>query len=174
MKYILFFSLLSISIFAKGLYFPEMIKAEFIQKITSPDKKVETIYKGDMILLKNGSGIWNYYSPDRKVVCTHNNDITVVNHSLEQVNYFSTGTLNLKRLFIKAKPLAQNGVWLTKYDRKYTIKVDNEGKIEQIAFIDDVDNIVNIRLLNVNYSDNPNIKVDTQCHFPSSYDIITN
>ncbi len=165
---ITWFALLS----AGGITLSSGMEAQFVQKITNPKKKVIR-YEG-RVLMDNGARFkWNYIKPTKKEVCSDGKRVIVVDHDLEQVSYYRMDKgFDLGAVLKKAKHYKDN-LYTARYrGRTYTIAVDPKGRVEQIAYRDDMDNVVNIHLYKLKtYSKSPGAAAFL-CPYPKSYDVI--
>lgn len=165
---ITWFALLS----AGGITLSSGMEAQFVQKITNPKKKVIR-YEGN-VLMDNGARFkWSYLKPSKKEVCSDGKRVMVVDHDLEQVSYYRMDRgFDLTAVLKKAKHYKDN-LYTARYrGRTYTIAVDPKGRVEQIAYRDDMDNVVNIHLYKLKtYSKSP-AAAAFRCPYPKSYDVI--
>ncbi|WP_295420807.1 LolA-like outer membrane lipoprotein chaperone [Sulfurovum sp.] len=172
MRLILWMAAVSIYAFASAITLPENFTANFTQKITNPKKKVIN-YSGkvrfsDKTLLK-----WKYLEPTKKEVCTNGLEVLIVDHDLEQVsNYLINKGFNLSEVLKKAKPHSKN-VYVAEYEgKKYTIQVDAKGRLQSVAYFDDLENKVQIVFKNVKYGKGKLPSKTMKCNYPKDYDII--
>jgi len=172
MKAILLILAASAVTFANAIMLPENFTASFVQKITNPKKKVIN-YSGkvrfsDKTLLK-----WEYLEPTKKEVCTNGLELLVVDHDLEQVsNYLINKGFNLTEVLKKAKPHSKN-IYVAEYQgKKYTIQVDAKGRLQSVAYFDDLENKVQIVFTKVKYGKGKLPAKTMQCNYPEAYDII--
>ena len=172
MKYFLILASAFLWLFAGGITLSPGMEAQFVQKITNPKKKVIR-YEG-RVLMDNGSRFkWSYTQPTKKEVCSDGKRVMVVDHDLEQVSYYRMDRgFDLGAVLKKAKHY-KNNLYTARYrGRTYTIAVDPEGRVEQIAYRDDMDNIVNIHLYKVKTFSRPPSAARFHCSYPKSYDVI--
>ena len=172
MRILLFILTANIYIYAATISLPENFTANFTQKITNPKKKVIN-YSGkvrfsDKTLLK-----WEYLKPTKKEVCTNGLELLVVDHDLEQVsNYLINKGFNLTEVLKKAKPHSEN-IYVAEYQgKKYTIQVDAKGRLQSVAYFDDLENKVQIVFTKVKYAKGKLPAETMQCNYPDTYDII--
>ena len=172
MRYLWLSVLFSFVLWAKGPLLPEHFSANFEQTITNPKGKV-IHYKGSVLYGGESRMKWHYTTPTKKEVCTDGKALTVVDHDLEQVSFYQVKKpFNLQEILKKAKPYKKE-IYLAVYEGKtYTVKVDAKGRIESAAYYDDLDNKVQILFRKVRYGKGRLPRKKTQCHYPSSYDII--
>jgi len=151
---------------------PEHFQADFIQKVTNPKKKVIT-YEGSMRFSDKNRLKWIYTSPTKKEVCTDGKELTVVDHDLEQVSYYLIDKgLDLLSILREAKKYKDN-IYLANYqNRRYTIQVDNDSRIQSVAYFDDLDNKVQIVFRKMKYGKGSPESSDMNCTAPKTYDVI--
>ena len=169
----LFVSLLvSLMGMAGGIKIPVSFSAHFTQKITTPHKKIIQ-YSGTVLLNSSGALKWHYSKPTQKEVCSNGKVFTIVDHDLEQVSFYALEhSLDLAVILKKAKHHKGILYVATYQGVLYTFALDKKGQIEQIAYKDSLDNVVNIRFLKMRYRSRPYPDSKMQCPYPSSYDII--
>lgn len=176
---------LAFSLFASAssIEVPTAFKTSFRQKITNPDKKVIE-YRGKLLLNSTGDLKWSYTSPTKKEVCSSNQNFVVVDHDLEQVSFYTLDkSLDLPEILRNARPQKAAGSNAADYTNKlyvanidgknYTIGLDSRGRIDQIAYKDDMDNIVNIHFENMKYLSKSYSGSKMECKYPSSYDTMS-
>ena len=173
MRYLFVLFLLSLSIAqAAKVKLPVSFRADFTQKITSVKKKTIN-YSGRVLLNSSGRLKWIYKKPTQKEVCSDKKIFIVVDHDLEQVSFYKIDkALNLASIIKNARHY-KGRLYTAKFaDVTYTFSIDKKGRIDQLAYKDDLDNIVNIHFLNIKYSNKPNPISKMQCPYPIDYDII--
>ncbi len=160
------------SLNAGAIKIPVAFKANFIQQVKNPKGKVIK-YKGSVIFNSPSSTKWNYTSPTKKEVCSQGKQVIVIDHDLEQVNYYSVKKgFNLAKVLSNAK-LHHANVYTTEFDGKlYTIVLNAKKQIEQIAYKDNLDNIVNIIFVNIQYRNRKFPMPRFECIKPRNYDSI--
>jgi len=151
---------------------PEYFKADFIQKVTNPKGKVIT-YEGSVRFFGGKRLKWLYLKPTNKEVCTDGKELIVVDHDLEQVSYYLINkALDLPKILKHAKKY-QEDIYLAEHqNRRYTIQVDKNGRIESVAYFDDLDNKVQILFKKMQYGKESLKVADMHCSAPKSYDMI--
>ena len=171
-KIFAFFALLFVTINAQNIKLPVAFKANFLQQVTNTKGKVIK-YRGRIYYNSPSRTKWIYKSPTRKEVCTMGRKLTVIDHDLEQVSYYSINKgFNLSKVLKKAR-LHKGNTYVTTYNGKYyTIVLDNKGRVQQIAYKDNLDNTVNIIFTKIKYRNSllPNSKF--VCARPKNYDTI--
>jgi outer membrane lipoprotein carrier protein len=172
MKIVLLIPFLTLLTFAVEVKIPISFKANFTQKITNPKKKIIK-YSGSILLDDSGAFKWIYKTPTKKEVCSNGKDFLVVDHDLEQVSFYRLNkSLNLLEVLKNAKHHKDN-LFVASYQKKnYTFSIDKKGQIDQIAYRDDLENIVNIHFIKMHYSDKSISKKRLECQYPNSYDMI--
>jgi len=151
---------------------PISFSSNFTQKITSSKKKVIK-YSGKILLNSTGELKWSYKKPTKKEVCNTGQDFAIVDHDLEQVSFHLLNkSLDLTEVLKNAKHHKGNLYVATYQDRHYTFSLDKSGKIDQIAYRDELDNIVNIHFQSMSYKKVPNASKMMRCPYPQSYDVI--
>ena len=172
MKIFAFFALLFVTVNAQNIKLPVAFKANFMQQVTNTKGKVIK-YRGYIYYNSPSRTKWTYRSPTKKEVCTQGHQLIVLDHDLEQVSYYSINKgFNLAKVLKKAK-LHKNNTYVTTYRGKYyTIVLDNKGRVQQIAYKDNLDNTVNIIFTKIQYRNSlfPNSKF--VCARPKNYDTI--
>ncbi len=172
MKILIYLSLTALFLFGSEIKIPTSFTAKFKQKITNP-KKVTIKYSGSILLDDSGAFKWIYKTPTKKEVCSNGKDFLVVDHDLEQVSFYRLNkNLNLLEVLKNAKHHKDN-LFVASYQKKnYTFSIDSKGQIDQIAYRDDLENIVNIHFIKMHYSDKPISQKRLECQYPNSYDMI--
>jgi len=158
--------------FSSGISVPTAFKANFTQIVKN--RKGKTIkYRGVIVFNSPSETKWRYNSPTKKEVCSSGKDLVVIDHDLEQVSYYSIDRgLNLIRVLRDAK-LHKGRTYVTKFKGKYyTVVLTSGGKIEQIAYKDNLDNQVNIIFTNTKYYDRLLPGRKFVCARPKGYDAI--
>jgi len=172
MKIVIVLLLIAISSAEADIKIPTSFASSFTQKITSSKNRVIK-YRGKILLNNTGELKWSYKKPTKKEVCSNGQDFTIVDHDLEQASFHLLNkALDLTEVLKKAKHYKGNLYVATYQDRNYTFSIDRSGKIDQIAYNDELDNVVNIHFQNMSYSNKPNSKKSMRCPYPDSYDII--
>jgi outer membrane lipoprotein-sorting protein len=163
---------MSIALFGDGIAMPKSFHARFIQKVTNPKQRVIE-YRGTVSMNYPDRMKWHYDSPTVKDVCSSGKRIMVVDHDLEQVsNYRMDESFDLSEVLKKAK-FREKNLYLAIYRGKYyTIALDEKGRIEQIAYRDDMDNIVHIRFVGMKYGNRALDRKKLMCTIPKNYDIV--
>ena len=172
MRHISIVMFLTSIIWSSGINLPVSFSADFVQKVT--DEAKHTIkYSGQILMNAPDIIKWIYQKPSQKEVCSSKGRVTVVDKELEQVSFYKLDKrFDLAKLLSNAKHYKDN-LYTARYNGKYyTIALDENKQIEQIAYKDDMDNIVNIHFYKIKYS-NKKIPADKlKCPFPNSYDIV--
>jgi outer membrane lipoprotein carrier protein len=157
---------------AGGIALPAGMEAQFLQKVTNPQKRV--IQYSGKVLMDNGKRFkWSYTRPTRKEVCSDGRQVIVVDHDLEQVSFYRMDKgFDLGAVLARAKHYKDN-LYTAKYQgRTYTLAVDDKGRIEQIAYRDDMDNVVNIHLKKIRSLSRPPAAKRMRCPYPKNFDVI--
>ena len=159
-------------VLAGELRIPGAFQANFLQKVTNPKKKV-ILYRGTVTMKAPSTLKWVYREPTRKEVCSDGKKILVVDHDLEQATtYRMQKRFDLAAVLRSARPY-RDGIYVARYNgRNYTLAVDPQGRVSQIAYRDDMDNVVNIRFRNVHYLKKPPSERTLRCTVPKTYDRI--
>ncbi len=155
-----------------GIRVPVHVSATFIQKVTTPKKKVVR-YTGELLLNRSREFRWRYKTPTKREICGDGDRIRVIDHRLQQVVVYKVGSLlDLMQLLKRAKQY-RGDLYVTRYHGvQYTLKLDPKGQLEQIAYKDNMDNVVNIHFHNVHYGDVPFSAKRLRCPVPKTYDVI--
>ncbi len=172
MKRLAIFFSATLLITAGQIKIPTSFSADFTQKITHPNKKVIQ-YSGTILLNRSGALKWRYTKPTKKEVCSNGKMFTIVDHDLEQVSFHRLNkALDLSAILERARHHKDNLYVATYQDVLYTFSLDSKGRIDQIAYKDSLDNVVNIHFKHMVYRSKPNPNRKMQCPYPSAYDII--
>jgi len=170
-----FLSLLLLPAFilaAEGLRVPKAFAADFVQKVTNPKKKV-ILYRGSVLMKAPSTLKWVYREPTKKEVCSDGRRATVVDHDLEQVNFYRMEKRFDLAAVLRSARHYKGNLYVAKYGGKsYTIEVDGKGRVDQIAYRDDMDNVVNIHFKKIRYLAKPPSAKQLGCTIPKSYDRI--
>jgi len=165
--------LLMLSMLPAGqIVVPPSMTATFVQKITTPQKH-RTRYTGRVWVNRSREFLWQYEKPVKREICGDGSRVRIVDHDLEQVTVYKVGSLlDLMQLLKRAKPYRKD-IYLTRYHgTRYTLKINPKGQLEQVAFKDKLDNVVNIHFYHIVYRDTPIASTRLRCHIPKSYDVI--
>ncbi|KIM13239.1 MAG: hypothetical protein KU38_00850 [Sulfurovum sp. FS08-3] len=151
---------------------PTSFSASFEQIVTNPKKK-RLHYSGTLQFSKANGLKWLYQKPTKKDVCSDNVRLVVVDHDLEQVSYYKLNkAIELDKIIQNAKAVRQS-VYTAQYDGKtYTLKVNKENKITQIAYYDELENMVQIVFKNLKSNSKDIAPSHLQCRIPKTYDTI--
>jgi outer membrane lipoprotein carrier protein len=175
MKYLLILieCLLAASMgYAGGITLPVGMEAQFVQKVTNPQKRVIQ-YSGKVLMDSGNRFKWSYVRPTRKEVCSDGRQVIVVDHDLEQVSFYRMEKgFDLGAVLKRARHYKDNLYTATYQGRTYTLAVDGKGRIEQIAYRDDMDNVVNIHLKKIKSLSRPPSSKRMRCPYPKDYDVI--
>jgi outer membrane lipoprotein carrier protein len=157
---------------ANNISLPTSFASKFVQTITNPKGKVLK-YTGVLAYSDTYFVKWNYQTPTKREICSSGQFIIIVDHDLEQISKYETSeTLNIIEIVSKAKKVKKN-IWVTKKDNKlYTIRVDSKNKINSIAYIDKLDNKVQILFKKMTYRNKSLPSKLMLCKEPKNYDII--
>ncbi len=168
-RYLLFFSAL---IHATQLTLPVSFQADFIQTVTGVKGKT-LHYEGKLYFSQPGRVRWVYLKPEAKEVCTQGKRMTVVEKELEQVTLYRLKKhLALSDILRRAKPVKPH-IYDALYEgRHYTLRTDESGNVDSIAFFDELDNKVQILFKKIKRGTKPLPESATACRYPKSYDII--
>ena len=164
--------LLTCGLFAAGITLPEHFTARFSQTVTNPQKKV-IHYSGKVLFSDKSHLKWIYLEPTRKEVCTDGKEVLVVDHDLEQTSaYRIEKGFDLAHIIAQAKPYKPH-IYVTKYaGRQYTLKVDAKGRLQSVAYYDDLDNKVQILFTHMQYGKGSLPAAKMRCDYPADYDMI--
>ena len=163
---------LAFSLLCANIELPQNFQADFIQKITNTKEKV-IIYSGKVRFSNERLFKWNYTEPTKKEVCTDGLELLVVDHDLEQVSaYRITQGIDIANILKKAK-LHHENIYVAVYEnRQYTIQVDQQQKLQSIAYYDDLDNKVQIVFKYMKYGKGNLPTQSMKCNYPQNYDMI--
>jgi len=167
------FMIIFVSIYSNdSIKLPISFDSGFEQIITNPKKKIIR-YKGNVKFVYPSIMKWDYLSPTKKEVCSNGEKIIVVDHDLEQVSsYYLNKKFDVAKILSKAKHYKDN-IYVAKYqDKDYTIALDKKGRVQSMAYYDDMDNKVQIVFKKVHYKTKPFSSKKMHCVFPKQYDII--
>jgi outer membrane lipoprotein carrier protein len=157
---------------AEVITLPEHFRANFTQTVTNPKNK--TIhYSGKVAYSGNNLLKWSYVTPTKKEVCTDGKEVLVVDHDLEQTSAYRIDKgFDLTQILKKAKPYKPQ-IFVTEYEgKRYTIKVDSKGRLQSVAYYDDLDNKVQILFRNMRYGKGILPASEMKCNYPVEYDVI--
>ncbi len=172
MKRYLIFFLLFAWLRAEPIAVPVSLTAAFVQKITTPGKR-QTRYTGIVRLNRSREFLWKYTEPSRREICGDGSKIKIIDHDLKQVTVYKAGSLLDPMQLLKRAKLYRESIYTARYHgTHYTLKTNAEGQLEQIAFKDNLDNIVNLHFYKIHYGEKPINTARLRCHIPKSYDVI--
>jgi len=116
---------------------------------------------------------WSYKEPTKKEVCSDGLELLVVDHDLEQVSaYRISNGINIAQILKKAVLHSKN-IYVAEYEnKKYTIQVDSQQKLQSIAYFDDLDNKVQILFKQMKYGKGNLPTQSMKCNYPTNYDMI--
>ncbi len=151
---------------------PVSFSATFVQKVTTPRQKT-TLYSGELLVNRSREFRWVYRRPTVREICGDGSQVRVIDRQLEQVVVYTVGSLlDLMQLLKRAKPY-RGDIYLAKYHGvRYTLKLDRQKRLEQVAYKDEMENVVNIRFHGVRYHARPFPAEQLRCTVPESYDVI--
>ncbi len=157
---------------AEGIHIPVSFSGTFTQQVKNSKGKIIR-YKGVVYFNAPSESKWIYKYPTKKEVCSSGNRLVVIDHDLEQVSYYKINKgFNLSKVLKQAKHY-KGRTYTTKYgDTLYTIILNKKGEIEQIAYKDNLDNIVNIMFNTIHYRNKPLSATKFICARPKGYDTI--
>jgi outer membrane lipoprotein carrier protein len=184
----LLISLLTLStLLSADITLPQNFKTDFQQTITNEKGKVikydgSVLFKNLEHTFTNDLGNvskysrslfkWSYTSPTQKEVCTDSTQLIVVDHDLEQISsYLIDDGINLEEILKIAKKITDKDYQATYKEVEYLISLDDKAQLEQIVYVDNLDNAVKIIFKNMNYNISMNDAI-LECNAPASYDII--
>ena len=151
---------------------PPSLSATFVQKITTPGKH-QTRYSGTVRLNRSREFLWKYAKPTRREICGDGSRVKIIDHDLEQVTIYKVGSLLDPMQLLKRAKAYRKDIYLARYHgTRYTLKINAKGQLEQIAFQDNLDNIVNLHFYNIRYGKRPISTTQLRCPVPPSYDVI--
>ncbi len=174
MKFVKLFLFLT---FSAGTLFASIgdlstFSADFKQTITNEQNRTIT-YEGKVYAAKEeNSALWEYRKPVVKKIYYRNGEIIIVEPELEQAIYAKLNKIpNLLKLLKEAREISP-GLFETEFNHiRYRIRLNNEGKVEKISYIDELSNRVVITFSN----QKQNRYIDRKrfiCQIPSGYDIL--
>lgn len=170
----LFISLLTLStLLSADINLPQNFKTDFHQTITNDKAKVIS-YEGTVLFTNSIRSLfkWSYTSPTEKEVCTDGTSLIVVDHDLEQVStYMINDGINLEEILKIATKISDKTYQAIYKEVEYLISLDENQQLEQIAYVDNLDNAVKIIFKNMNYNTIVN-EGELDCNAPQSYDEI--
>jgi outer membrane lipoprotein carrier protein len=157
---------------AGDIAIPAAFRAHFVQTVTNPEKKVIR-YEGEVLFSKPSRMKWVYEKPTRKEVCTDGKDILVVEHELEQVSrYRMRKPFDLEEILKRAEPISERIYTATYEGKVYTLRVDEKGRVDSIAFFDDTDNKVQLLFTRIRTKKKAFDASRMRCDYPAEYDVI--
>lgn len=184
----LIISLLALSLtVSANIALPQNFKTDFHQTITNEKGKVikydgKVIFQnmeqqysdliGQEVTSTRSLFKWSYTSPTQKEVCTDGTQLIVVDHDLEQVSsYMMDNGINLKEILTIARKISEKDYQATYKEVEYLISLDEKEQLNQIVYVDNLDNAVKILFKNMNYDTIVN-QNDLDCNVPDAYDVI--
>lgn len=186
MKYYLSILALSTTLWAE-ITFPLNFKSNFHQSITNEKGKViqyegEVAFKNFQQILAHPSGEsveytrslfkWSYQLPTLKEVCTDGIQLIVIDHDLEQVaQYTIDDGVNLKEILKVAQKISATDYKAVYKEIEYLITLNAKEELEQIVYVDNLDNRVKILFKNMHYNTSVDEKT-LECTPPQEYDRI--
>ncbi|NLO16647.1 MAG: hypothetical protein GX118_00405 [Arcobacter butzleri] len=168
MKKILIICIMFSNIFAMDSI--KSFSSDFIQEITKhQETKVE--YKGNIIIANNSHIAWFYTSPLEKSIYIIKDEVVIIEPMIEQVIYTNHHVqIDLLEILKKAYHIKKDFQEIVEATT-YSIKVDKEGKIEKISYIDEFENSINIIFFNTIYNKDIDMTL-FEYNIPDEYDII--
>ncbi|QOR62579.1 LolA-like outer membrane lipoprotein chaperone [Sulfurovum sp. ST-21] len=159
-------------LFAGDIILPEHFTAGFAQTITNPKNKVIR-YSGKVAFSHENFLKWTYLKPTKKEVCTDGKEVLVVDHDLEQTSAYRINKgFDLTQIIKEAKPY-KDDIYVTEYaGKRYTIRLDSKGRLQSVAYYDDLDNKVQILFTGMRYGKGVLPAEVMKCNYPASYDVI--
>jgi outer membrane lipoprotein carrier protein len=157
---------------ADNIVLPEHFRAEFVQTVTNPKNKV--IHYSGKVAFSGGNLLkWSYTEPTQKEVCTDGKEVLVVDHDLEQTSAYRIDKgFDLTEILHRAKPY-KKGIYVTEFaGKRYTIQLDGKGRLQSVAYYDDLDNKVQILFKRMEYGEGRLRAEEMKCHYPADYDVI--
>ena len=172
MRYVWLTLLLLTVGYADTIRLPEHFTAHFSQTVTNPKNKVIR-YAGKVAYSRNNLLKWSYTDPTRKEVCTDGKEVLAVDHDLEQTSAYKIDKgFDLTQILKEAKPYKEH-IYVTQYAGKtYTIKLDGKGRLESVAYYDDMDNKIQILFKKMQYGKGMLPASIMKCDYPADYDVI--
>jgi outer membrane lipoprotein carrier protein len=172
MKKILIPVLVSMFVNAGDIVLPEHFKAQFVQTVTNPKNKM--IRYGGKVAFSEGNLLkWSYTEPTKKEVCTDGKEVLVVDHDLEQTSAYRIDKgFDLTEILHRAEPYKAH-IYVTEFaGKRYTIQLDEKGRLQSVAYYDDLDNKVQILFHRMQYGKGRLPAEEMKCRYPASYDVI--
>lgn len=155
-----------------SLVIPTAFDASFVQKVTTPAHKVVR-YTGTLKVNRTRAFVWAYLQPRVQEICGDGQEVRIIDHDLEQVIVYRVGSLlDPMQLLKRAKPHHDHLYTADYHGVTYTLKLDKQGRIEQIAYKDELDNVVHVRFKQMRYHDRPFNAAELACPVPRGYDRI--
>lgn len=149
----------------------DSFEAKFIQIITSSSKNIIE-YKGEVYIKKSGKILWKYKTPIVKNVYIDGTYTVVDEPELEQAILTQLDSeIDIIKLLNSSKKIDNNTYLTTVEDVKYAIKISEDDKIEEIKYVDKLENSVVIKFLDVIQNGQISDNV-FKFQIPSNYDII--
>jgi outer membrane lipoprotein carrier protein len=164
--------ILATTLFSQGIKVPVSFNGTFKQQVKNSKGKILK-YRGVVYFNAPSETKWIYKYPTKKEVCSSGKNLVVIDHDLEQVSYYKINKgFDLSRVLHNAR-LYKGRTYTTKYENTlYTIILNKKGEIEQIAYKDNLDNIVNIIFTKIHYRNKPISSSKFICARPKGYDTI--
>ena len=173
MKLLLTLSALTM-ILQADISLPNNFETDFQQSITNDKGKVIK-YTGSVFFKNSNTRSlfkWSYASPTQKEVCTDGTQLIVVDHDLEQVStYLIDDGVNLEAILKVANKISEKTYTASYKEVEYLIYLDERKQLQQIVYVDNLDNAVKIIFNNMNYNTSVTQNV-LECDAPDTYDEI--
>jgi outer membrane lipoprotein carrier protein len=172
MKIFLMIVLFGAFLNAENITLPGHFEAQFVQTVTNPDHKMIR-YRGKVVFSERNLLKWSYTEPTKKEVCTDGREVLVVDHDLEQTSAYRIDKgFDLTQILQSAKPYKEDIYIAVFSGKRYTIQLDPKGKLQSIAYYDDLDNKVQILFKMMQYGNGYLDAEKMKCNYPVNYDVI--
>jgi len=175
MKLLLIFSTLLMALQAE-ITLPTNFESNFTQTITNHENAKVLNYEGSVLFkaMQNQSLFkWNYTLPTQKEVCTNGYELTIIDHDLEQVSLYAIEDgINLEAIVQVAKKVDENSYKATYKKVEYLITLDKKSQLNNISYIDNMDNAVSISFTKMKYNQQSFDLNKLDCIAPKDYDVV--
>jgi outer membrane lipoprotein carrier protein len=162
-------------LFASVLYaslpIPDQIHASFRQTVVNFENNQTLNYRGLVWMKLPNEAKWVYEQPIKKIICLTQNRAWVIEPELEQATLFQLDkAIPLLKILEKAEKTAPDRYKAFYEGVEYIIVTDDQKRVKQIEYLDDLGNRVTLAFENVDTE-----PFDTsllKCTIPEDYDLI--
>ncbi|WP_457599386.1 LolA-like outer membrane lipoprotein chaperone [Hydrogenimonas sp.] len=159
------------SALAASLPVPDYFSADFTQVVRNKETDKQLYYSGKMWMKMPDEAKWEYYIPLKKTLCLSGSRAWVIEPELEQATLFRLKkSIPLFAILEHAEKIGKN-LYKAEFEGvEYRLKLDTDGKISTISYLDEMGNRVTLRFQNV--ATEPFDSSRLTCEVPDDFDII--